>query len=197
VPTEFTQAEANRHNALTSKGWALTDGRLVLQDHEPSKRPGWYTRWKLGRAAKCFEQALEINPDGWSSLWALGKIHQRLGDQEAAFAWFTKAHEIKPDQPDVAREAGIAALDIGRVDEALAMCRAAVACLPDDPGLVCNLALAHCLAGQDSEAERCALEAVERDPRDTVSDTVLAFVRDVSSGRRGRPSTLSNAFPYE
>ena len=77
---EFTQAEADRHNALTAKGWALTKGRLVLHGEEPSGRPGWYTRWQLRRAARCFEQALKINPEGWSSMWALGKIHQRLGD---------------------------------------------------------------------------------------------------------------------
>ena len=96
---EFTHAEADRHNALTTKGWSLTEGQLVLQGQEPSERPGWYTRWRLRRAARCFEQALEINPDGWSSMYALGKIHQRLGDQETAFAWFAKGHALKPDQP--------------------------------------------------------------------------------------------------
>ena len=85
---EFTRAEADRHNALTAIGWALTEGRLVIQGEEPSGRPGWYTRWQLLRAARCFERALAINPEGWSSMWALGKIYQRFGDQEAAFGWF-------------------------------------------------------------------------------------------------------------
>ena len=93
---------------------ALTEGRLVLHGAEPPRRPGWYTRWQLGRAIRCFERALAINPAGWSSMWALGKIRQRLGDQEAALGWFARAHALKPDQPDVAREAGIAALDLGR-----------------------------------------------------------------------------------
>jgi Flp pilus assembly protein TadD len=130
-------------------------------------------------------------------MWALGKIHQRLGDQPAAFAWFAKAHAVKPDQPDVAREAGIAALDIGRFADALALCQTAVRHSPDDPGLVCNLALAHCLAGQDAEAERCAADAVQRDPKDAISATVLNFIRDVASGKRRRPTTLSEAFPPE
>ena len=184
---EFTQAEADRHNALTAKGWALTNGRLVLQGQEPSARPGWYTRWKLWRPVRCFQRALEISPESWSSMFALGKIHQRLGDQALAFAWFAKAHAVKPDQPDVAREAGLAALDIGRVEEALALCRAAVKLSPDDPGLVANLALAYCLAGEDSEAERFAADAVERDPSDRVSAVVLDFVRNVASGGRDAP----------
>ena len=194
---EFTPAETDRHNALTAQGWALTKGRLVLHGAEPSGPPGWYSRWQLNRAIRCFERALAINPDGWSSMWALGKIHQRLGDQEAALGWFAKAHTLKPEQPDVAREAGIAALDLGRASEALALCRAAVACSPDDPGLVCNLALAHCLAGDDAEAARCVAEAAERDPTDTVTANVQHFIGEVAAGRRVRPRSLQEAFPRE
>jgi Flp pilus assembly protein TadD len=193
---EFTQAEADRHNTLTAKGWALTKGRLVLHGTEPSGRPGWFSRWQLRRAIRCFEKALAINPEGWSSMWALGKIYQSLGDQAFAFDWFAKAHAISPDQPDVAREASIAALDIGRVADALALCRAALASKPNDPGLVCNLALAHCLAGQDEEAERCAAEATRCDPTDEISATVLEFVLDVASGKKVRPRKLCEVFPY-
>jgi Flp pilus assembly protein TadD len=138
-----------------------------------------------------------MNPEGWSSMWALGKISQRLGDQAAAFDWFVKAHSLKPDQPDVAREAGIAALDLGRAEAALTLCRAAVACGPDDPGLVCNLALAHCLAGDDAEAVRCVTQAAERDPADPVTATVRHFIREVASGKRPRPRSLQEAFPRE
>lgn len=113
-----------------------------------------------------------------------------------AFDWFVKAHAINPDQPDVAREASIAALDIGRVADSLTLCQAALASKPSDPGLVCNLALAHCLAGQDEEAERCAAEAVDRDQADKISATVLAFVRDVASGKKARPKKLCEVFPY-
>jgi tetratricopeptide (TPR) repeat protein len=150
----------------------------------------------LRRAIRCFEKALAINSEGWSSMWALGKIHQSLGDQTVAFDWFAKAHAINPDQPDVAREASIAALDIGRVREALGLCRSALASKPADPGLVCNLALAHCLAGQDNEAEKCATEATCADPSDEISATVLAFVRDVASGKKTRPKKLCVVFPY-
>jgi tetratricopeptide (TPR) repeat protein len=196
VAREFTPAEVDRHNALTARGWALTERRLMLHGKALSRRPGWYTRRQLRRAIRCFEQALAIHPEGWSSMWALGKIYQRLGDQATAFDWFARAVAIKPDQPDVAREAGIAALDIGRVEEALALCRAAVEFRPDDPGLVCNLALAHCLAGQDVEAQRCAAAAAGRDPSDVISANVLGFVRDVASGKRPRPKRLSEVFPY-
>lgn len=192
---EFTQAEASRHNALTAKGWALIKGRIVLHGAEPSVRPSWYAQWQLGRAIRCFERALAINSEGWSSMWALGKIYQRLGHQEIALHWFTSAHALKPDQADVAREAGLAALDLGRTPEALALCRAAAKSRPDDPGLICNLALAYCLAGDDAEAVRCVAEAAQRDPSDPVTSTAQHFIGEVAAGKRARPQSLQEAFP--
>lgn len=194
MPQDITDLDAERHDALYSKGWSLIEGRVFLHGAAAGGRPGWFSRWQLGRAIKCFEQALGINPQGWQSMWALGKIYQRLGEHAAAFDWFSEAHVINPDQPDVTRETGIAALEIGRVKEALELCRAAATSKPDDLGLICNLALALCLAGQDLEAEKYAASAVERDPSDSISATVLGLVREVASGKRQRPKQLSEVF---
>jgi tetratricopeptide (TPR) repeat protein len=196
VARRLTQAEADRHDALTARGWALTKPLLVLRGPEPSARPGWYSRWRLRRAIRCFERALEVNPESWWSMWALGKIYQRLGEQATAFDWFARAHAIRPGQPDLAREGGIAALLLGRAEEALTLCRAAVSGKPDDAGLVCNLALAYCLAGQDADAELCAADAAGHDTSDGISYTVLGFIREVAAGKRQRPRQLSEAFPY-
>jgi tetratricopeptide (TPR) repeat protein len=194
---EFTQEQADRHNALTRKGWSIIEERLIV-DGKPSLRPpGWFERWRLRRAVRCFEQALEINSEGWQSMWALGKIHQRLGSHAAAFEWFSRAHVLNPTQVDVAREAGLAAMDCEKIAEAVVLCRAAVTNRPGDAGLVSNLALACCLAGDDVMAEQCAEEAVQRRPDDRISATVLRFVREVKSGSRTRPKRLCDAFPCE
>jgi tetratricopeptide (TPR) repeat protein len=193
----FTKADAEKHKALTARGWELTSVHLLPYGQEPSRRPGGYGQWHLRWAARCFERALEIHPEGWPSMWALGKIYQLLGDPDVAFLWFAKANAERPNHPDLVRDAGRAAMDIGRAEEALALCRAAVAFGPDDPVLVRNLALAHCLAGEDMEAGRCAAQAVQLDPDDIVSATVLDLVRDVAAGRRGRPRTLTEVFPCE
>ncbi len=130
-------------------------------------------------------------------MWALGKIYQLLGDPDMAFVWFAKANTERPNHPDLVRDAGRAAMEIGRAEEALALCRAAVAFGPDDPVLVRNLALAHCLAGEDMEAGRCEAQTVQLDRDDIDSAMVLDLVRDVVAGRRRRPRTLKEVFRCE
>ena len=59
-------------------------------------------RRRLHDAILLFEEVLRIKPDNSSAMWLLGKIYQRLEDHERGLEWFARAHEIKPDQPDVA-----------------------------------------------------------------------------------------------
>ena len=91
-------------------------------------------------------------------------------------------------------EGGVAALMLGRAEEALALCRSAVSGRPADAGLVCNLALAYCLAGQDAEAERCAAGAAGHDTSDGISYVVLGLIRDVAADKRPRPKQISEEF---
>ena len=192
---EFTQQEADRHNELTQTGWDIVNGELFIHDSAVRGTPNWLGRRKLKKAISCFEQALKINPDGYSSMWALGKIYQRLGNHETSLDWFGRAHELNPTQPDVAREAGLAALDCGESELAVRYCNAAVKIAPDDAGLICNLSLAHILAGDDSAAMQCATNASDRAPDDGICKTVLQFVEDVATGKRSRPKTLQDVFP--
>jgi tetratricopeptide (TPR) repeat protein len=192
---EFTEIEAARHNSLTERAWKLAKGHMIVEGDEPRRRPGWFVRRKLAEAIRCFEQALQINSEGWSSMWALGKIHQRLGDHQESLRWFARAHKVNPGHPDVAREAGLAALDCGEAALAMQFCSCAVADRPHDAGLVANLALAHMLYGNDKHAIECAERAARAAPGDETSRTVLEFVRDVAGGRRPRPKRLLDAFP--
>ncbi len=71
---EFTQHEAHSHNRLTRKAWSLINGEILLDEPEPVGKPGWLTRLNLRRAIWLFRSALRINPEGWSSMYAIGKI---------------------------------------------------------------------------------------------------------------------------
>jgi len=175
---EFTQEESEAHHALTEEGWAIIKSKILLLDSPAAGKPGWLLRRKLRKAIECFKKSLAINPQGWSSMWALGKIYQRLGEHPTALDWFARALEINPTQPNVAREAGLAALDSGKYKLAVYYCSIA-AKLSDDPGLVANLALAHMPDGNDTEAVKCARKATSQNPADAISRTVLEVVQAV------------------
>jgi Flp pilus assembly protein TadD len=189
---EFTEAEAAHHNSLTRRGWELTEGSLHVHGTSARGRPGWLARQKLRQAIRCFERALEINPEGWSSMWALGKIYQRLGEHETSLSWFIRAHEVNPDQSDVAREAALAALGSGAAALAVQLCVSALRSKPGDVGLLANLALAHMLNRDDVAALDCAVRAGSADASDEVSRNVLRYVEDVAQGRRPRPTKLQD-----
>lgn len=97
---DFTGVEADRHNALIRKGWALITGEILVNEPHPVGEPGWLARLKLHRAARLFRSAWRINPDGWPSMYALGKIYQRLGRAQDALFWFGKAHDINRVQTE-------------------------------------------------------------------------------------------------
>src|SRR6476469_6827247 len=100
---ELTTEQTELHNRLYREAWKMIEGEIHLQN-ALSPKATWFLRHKLKQAISRFEQTLEIDPTNWSSMWALGKIYQRLNDDTAALQWFTKAHEINGTNPDVARE---------------------------------------------------------------------------------------------
>ena len=184
---QVTEDQAREHDRVYQLGWSLTKGLLLLDGDDPSRRPGWFARRRLRRALGCFEAALQIFPDGWQSLWAMGKIHQRLGESAESLGCLARAYQLKPDQPGVAREAGIAATELGDGPRAVQFTRAAIALVPDDPGLVSNLALALLINRQVEEARAVAADAVARAPADPIAKTVRRLIEDVAAGRRPQP----------
>jgi len=186
---ELTEDEINEHDLAVKEGWSLVEGQLLLGGADPSRKPGLLARRRLHEAKSCFETALGIVPDSWQSLWALGKIHQRLGELPEALDHLARAHEIDPSQPDVAREAGIAATDIGDGPAAVRFTKAAIAAKPGDPGLVSNLAMALLIDGDVEGARAAAGEAASRAPSDPITNAVRDLVEEVAQGKRPRPAS--------
>lgn len=187
---EFTEAEVREHNRHYQEGWALIRDDIFLAGSRASGPPGWRVRRRLTRAIGCFEAALAVNPEGWPSLWALGKIQQRLGRKAEALEAFTRAHALAPEQPDVAREAGIAAAEVGDGAAAVRFVEAAIAARPADGGLLSNLALARLLCGDVVGAREAVDRAAALLPEDAIVHKVRRVVEDVAGGRRSQPRTL-------
>ena len=81
-------------------------------------------------------------------MWMLGKVVQRLGDERSAFDWFAKAWDQKPENINVAREAALSAMHLGLARHAIEYCEEALKLEQNEPGLVCNLALAFLHGGK-------------------------------------------------
>src|SRR5258708_2898687 len=102
--------DVDLHNGLYAKAWALIEEELHLHGRALSEKPSWGTRRKLNEAISLFERTLEINPLNWNSMWALGKIYQRLNDHSSALTWFSKAHKVDANNAAILREATISAM---------------------------------------------------------------------------------------
>jgi len=192
MPRELSPEEVQRHNELYRKGCQLTEGELLVarDDKGPRRGPlGPLARQRLVEAIRCLTMALEIAPSQWQTLWVLGKIHQRLDDHVRALSCFGRAHEINPAQPEVAREASIAAGHLGMASDAVRYSKIAVALRPNDPGLVANLAVAFLISGKVDLAQAAAAEAYSRAPNDPVTRYTKGVTDQVAAGKRAIPST--------
>jgi Flp pilus assembly protein TadD len=177
---------SSRHAELYQQACKLIEGLLVVGNEEPG-RLRRRDRKRLQNAASLFFEVLELNPEGWPAMWLLGKIYQRLGDHAASLAWFSRAHRVNPDHPDVAREAAIAAMDLGRPNDAVGFCERAIEASPDDAGLHANLALALLFSQRPVEAQVVVHDALTRDPADEVTRNLAAIIEDVLRGKRRCP----------
>lgn len=182
---------AQRFTRNYETAWKLIKGEILVHDADITGPPGWLARRKLKRALTLFDRALEIHATSWQSLWGKGKIYQRLGDVTRAYESFVAAHRLAPEEPDVAREAALAALETGDSAAAIELTEAAIAGSPDDAGLISNLALAYLLDGQPQEALRHADRALQQDPGDTITVTLHVVIKEVVAGDRPCPNTLA------
>src|SRR5262245_53139026 len=153
--TQHQPVESQRHNAAFRRGCALIKDLIRISDR-PVRSLSWLDTWRLKRAIREFHKALQINPGGWPSMWNLGQVYQRLGDHREALKWFEQSYELAPNNPDVAREAGVEALEVGDFSAAAAFFKSAIRANADDPGHQANLALAELLLGDVENASRAA-----------------------------------------
>lgn len=186
----LTQKEIESHDEAYNEAWELIKDEIQLQGPPPLNKPGWLTRRKLKQAISLFEQTLKINPANWSSMWALGKIHQRLDEYSTAMDWLLKAHELEPSNPDILREGALCAMKIGEGTIAVQMAVSAVKLKPGDAGLLSNLALALLIDNRIDEARQTAKEAVQAHPEGRIANAVEQLIDDVHAGKRPCPKTL-------
>jgi Flp pilus assembly protein TadD len=126
----------------------------------------------------------------------MGKVHQRSNDRATALSWFERAYQINPSQPEVAREASMCAMELGRQDAAIRFAHRAAQIEPANPGLHANLALAYLLAGRVSDAQASAERALSGAPTDKITQDVRAITLHFAANGRTPPSTTPALLSY-
>ena len=180
------QPAATDHDPLYEEARSRLSPHLEYHGQKPAALVASSER-DLRRGIDLLLRVLSINPKNWAAMWMAGKAHQRLREFEKAFEWFQRADEAHPGQPDVNREAAIAAMEIGRPEQALSHCRRAIEAKPDDPGLRANLALALLFSGSPREALDSAHDALKRDPSDAITKRIVGVCEKVVAGKRKCP----------
>lgn len=185
----MTEQQRLEHNQAFEKASAIVRDKILVHDRPDLPPPGWFLRRKLKHALFLFNRVLELNPDNWPAMWSIGKVHQRLGDSANALSWFERAYQINPSQPDVAREASLCAMTIGRPDAAIIFAHRSVQIEPENAGLHANLALAYLLAGQISDAHASIDRALIADSSDSISKTIRKIILHFAANGRTPPTT--------
>ena len=171
--------DVERFNALYSKGGDLQKD-LVILDGSPQRKPGIFARRKLKESIQSFKEALVINPASWQSMYFIGKAFQALGDLESALTWFVKASKIEPEDPSIAKEAGLCAARLGKHLAAIRFMKAAASLHTGDAGLQCNIGLSYLMSGQVTEAVSSFSHAVKADPGNRMNQKLLKLAEAVA-----------------
>lgn len=193
----MTQLELEEHNRLYKEAVEIAKKEILSPGHPQTSESNPSVRSKLDHALELFSRVIDLNPDNWSAMWFVGKIHQRYGDQSAAIEWFERAHSLNPEQVEVLREASLCAMELGRSKEAILYASDALKGRPTDGGLQSNLALAYLLANKLDEAKQCIDKATVTDPADPIAKTVSRMIEHfIRASWQRPPSTTQELQQY-
>jgi Flp pilus assembly protein TadD len=138
-------------------------------------------------ARKQFELAAKKSPNDYQILHNLGVACEKLGDKPAAEAAYKSALALKPDFDSAAEELCALYVDEGRIDDAVAVGRAALAKHPGNPALHENVGIALATRGDQEGAIHELEEATKKQPSDPMYHLTIAHWLNVWHVRGAAP----------
>jgi hypothetical protein len=185
-----TRSKEPTAEELYRRGAGLLKPYFHLVDR-PSRDPSTPEgRREVDEGIALLRTVIRMRPQLFNPHWVLGKAYEALGDQEQAYSFFRRAFELAPEQVDVIREYVRACLELGKAEEAVPAARQACELRGEDVGLQANYGLALLIAGRVEEARATVQAALDREPQDEITRHLLAWVEDVRSGKKPRPTRL-------
>lgn len=156
----------------------------------PPQLLGWWAARKARSAIALFDRCLAQAPEDSAAHFWKGKCLQSLGRVHESLDSYQQAWLLNPTDADIAREAGISAIEAERVDLGVYFAQEALRLRPDGLGLQDNLALAQMFAGNMTAALSAAESAVKVEPDNDTTRMLHRVVRAVVDGRMPRPSRV-------
>lgn len=144
----------------------------------------------LQEAIQMLTVIAENVPDNWRVLWLLGKAWHALGRSDRAYDWLKKAFDLEQGETVIPRELAGICLELGRGGEAVRISEHAVRSEPESGELIGNLALAYVIDGRLKEAEATIKTALQKDPSDTINQTLQKVIQEIAKGKRPKPKNL-------
>lgn len=194
--SNISEEAAAEHDRLYSEALNACKNEIPLAEQPNLAAPGWLKAFRLRRAIQLFKRAVQINPQNWNAMWFIGKLQQRLRNWAEALDYFGRATSINTTQPDLAREASLCAMELGRKVEGVKFAQDALNLAPYDAGLIANLALAYLLSGNLSDAQAAIDQALSKDPTDSISMTLATMIQHFEARGRTPPDTSTKLLIY-
>lgn len=136
-----------------SKAAELYDQGIAFQD-----------KGQLDEAIKCYQKAIELNPNLTGAFYNLGVAFQKKGDIDRAILYYEIAIGLNPDMLEAHHNLGIVFKDKGRFDDAIMCFQRVIQLKPDHAGAYYNFGNTLVAKGQFNEALQSYQKAIEIDP---------------------------------
>ena len=183
----MTEDQISRFNSLYDQACDKMKGLILLGGYRP-RSLGLFEKPRAKKAIMYFEQALELYPGHWQSLFFLGKLHQRTGDYEKALSCFETALKNEPANHNIPQEASLVAMHLNQTDKAIEYSGEAVRRKPGDFALLGNHAMNLLIAGRDHEALETINQGLAVSPADEINQRIKTKIEGVISGKIKRPT---------
>ncbi|MEZ4851188.1 MAG: tetratricopeptide repeat protein [Bacteroidia bacterium] len=182
----LTDDQVKAFNFHYKKAGELSKELVILNGNEQLKL-NFLKRRKINKAIKHYNKCVQLVPDHWPSMWLMAKLYQSLGESEKALLLFEDALELEKENPDIAREASISAMNAGKVEEAIKYSEEAINRAPENAGLMANHALNLLIAEKDHDALNWIKKAIEISPYDPINLNVNDLINKVINREVKRP----------
>ena len=167
------------------RAWAVLDSARTLN---PASADVRYLRGSIlqfrndpeGAHAE-WDSALAIDPDHLHTLLTLAETAAREGDETSEVTWWTRVHEVDPENTRALRFLSVWYINQNLAEHALPHLRTLVRQSPDDAVARFNLGYAAFLSARDDEARRELEEFLRRFPKDPGAEEVRGWLAEIEA----------------